>query len=58
LGVIILLLIAGLSVFDRFLANLESTELARGAQRDYANGMRLLNGGMPAAAIEPLQSAH
>jgi len=58
LAVIVLLLIVGLSVFDRFLANLESTELARGAQRDYENGLRLLKGGTPAAAIEPLQSAH
>lgn len=59
-GLILVLagIIVALSVADRFLAKVESSELQGTAQGSYLSGAHLLAAGKPAEAVEPLEEAH
>lgn len=58
LALVLLLITIGLSVLDRFLANVESAEIRNTAQRFYLTGTRLLAAGKPNEAVDPLREAH
>lgn len=57
-AIVLILIVAALSVVDRALARIESTELHNTAQRSYLEGSRFLAAGKPADAIDPLREAH
>jgi predicted Zn-dependent protease len=57
LAVVLMLIITGLSLFDRILANIENADLAVSARRDYEKAMHLLAAGQPAAAVNALRNA-
>jgi Flp pilus assembly protein TadD len=55
---IIVLVVIGLGSADRFLAQVESSEIRTSAQRAYATGSRFLEQGNPGAAVDSLREAH
>jgi tetratricopeptide (TPR) repeat protein len=58
LAAILVVVIAGLSALDRFLAASESAEVRGAAERSYRAGAQLLEKGNAAQALEPLRNAH
>jgi tetratricopeptide (TPR) repeat protein len=58
LVVALVVIVVALSVLDRFLARVESSELHGTAQQSYLEGSKLLAAGKAAEAVEYLQEAH
>jgi tetratricopeptide (TPR) repeat protein len=54
----VLLVIAGLTVLDQFLARTEMVEVQGAAERSWRKGMRLLNEGRAGEALDALRNAH
>jgi tetratricopeptide (TPR) repeat protein len=54
----LVLVVIGLAAADRFLAQVESSEIAASAQRAYAKGSLLLRAGEAEAALDSLREAH
>jgi tetratricopeptide (TPR) repeat protein len=57
-AVVLLLVIAGLTIVDRFLAQTEMAEVQREAREAFTTGSRLLQEGKAAQAVEFLRTAH
>jgi Flp pilus assembly protein TadD len=55
---LIVMVVIGLAVADRFLAKVESAEIRNTAQQSYSAGSRLLEQGKTEAAIDYLRDAH
>jgi tetratricopeptide (TPR) repeat protein len=54
----VVLAIAGLTLFDRFLARTEMAEVQSAAERSWRNGNKLLHEGHAGAALDSLRIAH
>jgi tetratricopeptide (TPR) repeat protein len=54
----LVIVVIGLAAADRFLADVESSEIAASAQRAYAKGSLLLRAGDAEAALDSLREAH
>jgi tetratricopeptide (TPR) repeat protein len=55
---VVLSIAAGLAVLDRFLADMEMTEVRTAAERSWRNGKRLLREGNAGEALDALRNAH
>jgi tetratricopeptide (TPR) repeat protein len=55
---VVLLVVAGLTVLDQFLARTEMMEVQNAADRSWRAGKRLLDAGHPSEALDALRNAH